>query len=222
MKEKLTPHGKTGRNSRLSIPTALAATACLGLAVYGGYLRAADHQEAPGTKEDLNADLADVYAWHDEDKLVLGLTFNGLKDPVEGQVGTYDPNALYTIHIDNNADNYADFNIHVRFGQNAEGLWGVQVQNLPGSDEDIIGPVEEIIYVANGRYVYAGLREEPFFFDLEGFKTTVSTGTLSFSNTRDFFAGKNCTAIVVEADLAAALDGATSLQVWATTGRLPS
>jgi hypothetical protein len=83
------------------------------------------------------------------------------------------------------------------------------------------GPVDTVIDAGNGLRVFAGPREDPFFFDLDGFQATLMSGTLMFDNTNDTFAGTNVTAIIVEMDAAAAADGATDIQVWATSGRLP-
>ena len=69
------------------------------------------------------------------------------------------------------------------------------------------------------RSVYAGSREDPFFFDLDGFLATKMTETVSFDSANDSFAGLNVTAIVIEMDSAAAAGGGTTLQAWVTTGR---
>jgi hypothetical protein len=201
---------------RLAAGTLMALVACL---VLGAVASAADHKEAPGTLADPGADLADVYAWHDlaGNRLVAAMTFAGLADSAVGP--TYDANLLYTLHIDNTGDNLPDINVYCRFGQNDLGEWGVQVENLPGAAGTIVGPVDTVIDGGNSTKVFAGPREDPFFFDLDGFRQTLQTGTLSFVSTRDRFAGLNVTAIVLEMNLSTALDGATSLKVWATTGR---
>ena len=62
---------------------------------------------------------------------------------------------------------------------------------------------------------------DPFFFDLQGFTDTLGTGTLSFDDMRDGFAGQNVTAVVIEVPVAAAIDGNSSLSLWATSARLP-
>ena len=86
---------------------------------------AADHAEAPGTQADPAADIADLYAWHsDSGTVTFVLTFAGLT-PAGGDA-TYDPDAIYQIHIDNNADNMPDHTISFRFGQSDDGAWGVQ------------------------------------------------------------------------------------------------
>ena len=173
----------------------------------------------PGTQADPAADIADLYAWHDGDKLIAALTYAGLQAPTAGQTATYDDDIVYVIHIDNDGDNLADIRVQTRFGQNDQGQWGVQVRNLPGIAGRVSGPVETVIDAGNDLSVFAGLREDPFFFDLEGFNDTLASGTLMFDNTRDSVAGLNVSAIVLEMDLDAATNGTGTANMWATTGR---
>lgn len=190
---------------------------------------AADHNDPPGrttgASADKAADIGDLYAWHTTDgKTVLVMTYGGPVDPVAGQTAEYDADVLYGFHIDTDGDQAADHDIWVRFGQSPSGNWGMQVTGIPGGDPgQQAGPVElqnSISGVTDGFY-WAGLREDPFFFDLTGFMDTVSTGTLSFVNDRDTFAGKNISAIVIELeteDLEAGTDN--TFDVWATTARI--
>ena len=198
----------------------------VGLALVGGLLAAsgvfaADHVEAPGTQADDAADITDFYAWHTEDdKLVLVVDFAGLKEAGSG--GTYDGGVLYSFHIDVDADQVADTEIHARFGNNGEGLFGIQVLGLPGADADPFeGEVEMVHDAGGGAMVFAGPRDDPFFFDLDGYLATIDTEALAFDPDNDTFAGTNVTSIVLEMDLTAAVGDATQFQVWATTGRLP-
>ncbi len=181
---------------------------------------AADHMEAPGALADPAADIADLYTWGTGNgTIVAALTFDGLAAP--GEAASWDSDVLYGIHIDSDGDNLADQDIWVRFGQNGAGEWGMQVVGLPGASGDVVGPVETNLEVpeATDLKVFAGRRDDPFFFDLAGYSDTLMTGTLSFTAT-DAFAGFNATAIVVEMDASAALAGGTTGQLWATTSRL--
>ena len=179
---------------------------------------AADHAEAPGTQADPAADIDDLYAWHTSaGKIVAVMTFAGPADAGLGAV--YDADVLYGIHIDSDGDNESDTDVWVRFGEASDGSWGVQVSGLPGGDDVVEGPVEENLDAGGGLKVFAGLREDPFFFDFTGFLDTVTTGTVAFDSTRDAFAGKNVTAIVVEMDTATVTGSEHNIQLWATTGR---
>jgi len=188
----------------------------VGLLFLAGPAMAADHAEAPGTQADPHADIGDFYAWHtDGGRFVSIITFATLGNTTTGP--NLDPDVLYGIHIDRDLDNVADADIWVRFGQNADGDWGLLVQGAPGASGDIVGPVGELVE-QDGIKVWVGHSDDPFFFDLAGFQDTLSTGTISFT-TADALAGLNATSLVIELDTAAATDGASFVQVWSTTGR---
>lgn len=212
--------GEERRWTRAASGVAVLAAAGLWLAT--GAVDAADHTDPPGgvTAGDA-ADIGDLYAWHTDASLVVVLTFAGPVAPAEGQRGAWDPSVLYGIHLDNTGDNAPNASIWLRYGQNALGDWGVQVINLPGTAGPVVGPVEQTLEPAAGARVWTGLRDDPFFFDSQGFQDTVATGTLAFDPGRDFFAGMNITVAVLEMPLAAALGAGDSVQLWATTARQP-
>lgn len=179
---------------------------------------ASDHDEADTAAfADDAADIGDTYAFHDGDRLTLIMTFDGYK--LRQDEPNYDGNLLYGFHVDTNGDNEPDHQIWARLGQNAEGEWGVKVDGIPGVAQSIIGAVDEVLVDEDsGAQVFLGLRDDPFFFDLQGFKDTLMTGTIAFDNTRDFVAVKNTLIFAVEFDHAAA--GSTTFGIWSTTGRL--
>ena len=212
----------------LKIRRFLGAAACLAIVAiaafgFAGQLIASDHYEAPAVQADPSMDVTDLYLFEGAaGKTVAVIDFAGLGFSLTQPttVGTYNANALYTLHIDNTGDNEEDIAVLVRFGQNGAGEWGVQVENLPGSAVIVQGPVENIIDDGDGNKVYAGRRDDPFFFDAQGYLDTLATGTLSITNDRDFLEGLNCTSIVLEFDTASALDGGSELACWATSARL--
>ena len=219
------------RRGKAIIGIAVLGALGLGLGIWATsrHADAADHNDPPsrvtGASADRAADIADVFAWHTaEGKTVLALTFAGPNEPVAGQAGTFDRDVLYTIHIDTDDDREPDHDIRARFGVSESGNWGIQLEGVPGADGTQAGPVEHANRIAGSEgFFWAGLREDPFFFDLEGFQNTASTGTLGFVSTRDFFAGKNLSAIVIEletADINAGSDNTFS--VWATSARIGS
>ena len=110
------------------------------LAGTGGEVIAADHVDAPAISADPAADITDFYAWAEGDSLYTVLAFAGLAE--SGEPGVYDPDVVYGIHVDNDGDGASDRDLWIRFGQNAEGGWGMQVIGLAGADT-VIGPVEE-------------------------------------------------------------------------------
>ncbi|MCI0652527.1 MAG: DUF4331 domain-containing protein [Planctomycetes bacterium] len=198
---------------------AVAGAAALLLFLTDGY--AADHRESPATNADAAADLADVYCWHESGKLYAVLTVAGLITQHLDTAPVFDTKIAYTVNIDNTGDSVPDVIVDVRFGKNIFGQMGVRVVGLPGATGTVSGPVEQVIASGPTR-VFAGVRDDPFFFDLAGFRTTLATGTLSFDNTRNGFAGFQVVAIALEMDLLAAQggDAGAILRVWGETGRL--
>ncbi len=179
--------------------------------------RAADHEESPLTAEDPAADLGDFYAWATPSQtVVLVATYAGYAVPNAEAV--YDADVLYTFHISNDGDAVSEHDIEVRFGQNGLGDWGVKASNVPGAAEPLMGGVEETVS-SDGAMLYAGLRDDPFFFDLEGFQMTLDTGDLSFDASRDFAVLQNTNAIVLEIPIAAIGGDSTSLRLWTSTAR---
>lgn len=74
------------------------------------------------------------------------------------------------------------------------------------------------------RRAATGLGKDRFFFDLQSFQDSVRNqglpdmnGDLYFDSARDFFAGKNITALVVEVPVSGVKGGNDVLDIWATT-----
>lgn len=164
---------------------------------------AADHLDPPSRTDirfdptiDLPADIADIYTWTDSSNLNMVYTFAG---PSAGTLaGFYDPNVRYRIHVSNGGRTDDDeYLIVAQFGT-GQGGNGIKVDGLPGVTGSFIGPVERILTAPNGVKVYAGLRSDPFFFDVLGFRETNSTGNLALRNDRDFFRNGNDTLIAVQ------------------------
>ncbi|MCB9594878.1 MAG: DUF4331 family protein [Sandaracinaceae bacterium] len=187
--------------------------------------KAADHNDPPGrvmgASADRAADIGDLYVFTRGENTVFVMTLAGPAVPVAGQTGTYDRDVLAQIWYDEDGfgTGVAPKSIDIRFAQNTSGNWGMQVTGFPGTAGAVSGPVERQNMVTGGGRYWAGLRDDPFFFDGTGFGTTLMTGELSFDATRDSFAGQNITAIVVEVPNTA-ID--STFDAWATTSRIGS
>jgi len=211
---------------------ALAAVAALTMPQQSIF--AADHLDPPQRTDpsvtdtpDRAADIADIYAWRNEanDSVVLVMTFAGPQGPEAA--GTYDRDVIYTLNISNiEPRDLPEYSIRVKFGQAVsngnpvDGEYGVQVTGLPGSGialTTIEGSVETPL-TADGITVQAGVFDDPFFFDLQGFRDTLSMGDLAFTQT-DFFAGMNDTAVVIEIP-ADRFNGPGPLDIWGVTSRI--
>ena len=226
----------------------LALVAAAGLATAGGLAlrssrsHAADHLDPPartdpasvmtGTTADRNADIADVYAWHQgtspNQTLVLALSYAGPNAPAAGQAVPCDRDVLYSIHIDNSGDTLPDQTITARFATDSTNRnCFVRFEGLPGVTGARIQPVELTRTYGMAR-AFVGLRDDAFFFDLQGFRETLAmAGTapagmgVRMTSDRDFFAGRNTPVIVVEVPVSAVVaTGRTALKVWATTSRI--
>lgn len=194
---------------------------------------AADHAEAPTATADPSADIADVFFFREAGRLVGAITIGGTPAPnarVDGPAGRYDPDVLLSFFIDTNDDAKPEHEILIRFGRNAAGAPGVQFENLPGAGAAAFsGPVERVFTSPSGLRAFAGLTDDPFFFDAQGFTATNATfspdkprgGTLLIDSRRDSFGFRNLTSIVFEIDIASvqARPG-IPLRAWGTSGRL--
>ena len=218
---------------RSLIKTALAGGVAVA-AVFAGFTfaefpgQAADHLDPPQRTDpsvddtpDRAADLADVYAFYGDGTVKLILTFAG---PVPTtQAATFDPDVRYYINVSNEMPRTrTNFPILIQFGEDLTQpgeQYGVRVSNVPGVTGDITGPVETDL-MQDGVTVRAGLFDDPFFFDLQGFRETRDTGTLSFDSDRDFFAGQNITAVVIEIPQDRIANGDNLVDVWAESLRL--
>jgi hypothetical protein len=205
-----------------------AAIALVGIIGAAGVLSlrtlgAADHLDPPlrtdpnaDTNPDKAADIADIYLFQTTNNLVMAVTFGGPQATT--LPASYDPDLVYTLQVSNDGDPLTtEFPIQIRFGLDANGNAGVRVTGLPGA-VTIEGPVETDLS-ANGITVRAGLFDDPFFFDSQGFRETRSSGDLAFNNQRDFFGSQNITAVVVEIPLDQVRDGNKLIDLWSEAFR---
>lgn len=191
-------------------------------------LPAADHLDPPArtnpsndSTPDFPADIADLYVTHDADKVTLIVTFGG--PAATSLPARYDPEVLFTVAISNQAPRTtADIPITFQFAQEegtVDGPWGVRVRGLPGVNGDIVGSVERTLE-QDGVKVFAGLVDDPFFFDSQGLRESRETGTLRFRNDRDFFGSQNITAMVIEIPRDRLENGTNLLDIWTFSDRL--
>jgi hypothetical protein len=227
--------------------TRRALAAACALAVSAAVM-SADHAESPGTDADPAADLADVFIFpspESSSKTVAAITFGGRAAPRSRIDGSFycDPKVLYTLHIDRadaagNFDNVPDVEVLARFGKDQDGNCALQLENVPGAGGTYSGKIEGVFTSSGGMKGFAGLRNDPFFFDAEGYAALVASfagpgqsgdvvGAFRLGGgaaRRDSFAFRNVSAIVFEMSndaLAPAVNGVRpKVRVWSTTGRL--
>ncbi len=211
----------------------LATTAALGVT---RWIKASDHKDSALLAADPAADIADVYTFRspvNPDNVVLAMTVSGFIPPPEASTTFFDPNVLYQWKIDNNGDAVEDLVIQAFVtgtgGNQVMHFRGPAAPSVTGATSRVIdGPETATVRVSNGETpitasrhgmtVFAGVRDDPFFFDLVQFKHIIAGEATSFRNPGiDTFAGTNVLAIVVE--LPSAQLGGTKLGVWGTTSR---
>jgi hypothetical protein len=225
-----------------AIFAALAITALLAAALaaaVGGGTRsstAADHVDAPGLTPpggNLQLDITDVYAFRARNgRTVLAMNVNGLTAPGKRPVfASGAPTvartmaATYWLRVDNDADGAADVNLGVSFSKpNAQ---GVQTMTVTRNGARLLtgrtSPGKNAVVNRSAMVrAYAGLRDDPFFFDLDGFINILSKEAgksfLGCTNARtDFFAGKNVSAIVLELPASMLRGDSSQIGVWGAT-----
>ncbi len=230
-------HGWIGK-LRTAVGTALPTALLLGAAGFGSYalVRAADHTDSPLAAADQAADIADLYSFQSGENLVLALTISNAQAAPEIQLGRsiLDPEVLYQINIDNDGDAVEDLVIqgfvtgnptnqvmHLR-GPAAPAVTGTsgKIVNGPATNVRVSTGVNPIIKNAGDMTVFAGVRDDPFFFDLGQFNAIISGQAQAFNDPgTDSFAGLNVYAIVIELPISMLGDPST-MSVWASTYRL--
>ena len=205
------------------------------LAVTSGiYLIAADHNDAPAVMG-TGSDITDLYVFQspsNSDNLVFVVSVQGLIAPSATASATFDQEVMIEINIDNSAtkDNIEDLVIQATFGGGKVTTYGpvtpiqtgktstlvksgsaIQANVTPYGSNPVIGEV-------GGIKVFAGPRDDPFFFDLDQFKSILAGTASSFNNPGvDHFAGTNVMSVVIEVPKSKL--GTGPINVWANSNR---
>lgn len=198
--------------------------------------QAADHIDAPLVRDRPKLDITDVYAFRspvDPARLVLALNlFTPVGAPDSERLFASSDEGEYAILIDTDGDTAADHSIRVTFSDGAGAAQTFTARGIPGSDS-----LEGTVSTANAGQkasnnsasVFAGLRDDPFFFDFEAFNAFLAAPCVPAAGLRcpgtgspaNFFNGLNVAAIVVEFPITALsnVESAESgtLNIWAET-----
>lgn len=218
----------------------LAVTiATIGAAGIARWAAGADHRDSMALTADPAADIADVYTFRsptNPSNLVLVMTVSGLIPPSEAAIASFDRDVLYQFRIDNTGDAVEDLVIQafptgsgdnqvMRFrGPDAPVSTGTQntvVRSAETAQVRISRGSTPITVSNDGITVFAGVRDDPFFFDLTQFQAILAGQASGFRNPGvDTFAGTNVLAIVIEVPIS--MLGGPNLNVWGTTSRAVS
>ena len=225
-------------------PLAPRARLALGLGVFtlaagvaARWATAADHRDSGMLSANPARDIADIYSFRSPSNpanLVLVMTVSGLIPPAEASTTFFDPDVLYQWKIDTDGNAVEDLVVQAF----ATGTGPDQVMHFRGPvPPDVAGSTsrvpdgDELVQVAvssgdtpvtataGGVTVFAGVRDDPFFFDLAQFNQIVAGNASGFNDPGiDTFAGTNVLALAVEVPIAQ-LGNSTALGVWGTTSQ---
>jgi len=226
----------------------LLAAAALTLALGGAPLlvTGADHLDAPALGGLTNGsgdfaphsdhgdrDINDVYVFQGSNasRTVLAMTTNpAVNVPSVQPMPNFGTNVRYIINVDRNGNALVDLAYVWRFGAaDGDGAQSYTVTRYTGLNATSLRKGVEVGWGSTGgtgigsatgsAKVFAGVRSDPFFFDLTGFIGTVfGVGSDNLSvldgNASDFFVGLNTNAVVIEVSDDAL---ASNIGVWGST-----
>lgn len=239
--------------SRFSKAAVLFAIAAASVPLFLlGRARGSDHADTPEIARMPGADLTDVFIFPsptNPNNVVLAMCVNPLIPSGQGPATTFDPNVLYQFKIDNagNGDIAERLVIQAKFsgtgpnqtvsisGPIKPDRVGVVTTQMP--PDPITGTINQTFTTSNGLKVFAGAREDPFFFDLDQFfkilpdRATPLTGVVDPTpnkpkanswrppgQAKDALKGFNVMAIVVELPKTMLTTGGDGkIRVWCTT-----
>lgn len=200
--------------------------------VTGGILYAADHIDTPAVTNQ-TTDITDVYVFRAQDpnNLVFVANSQGLTSPANSATLKFDENTVLEFNIDKTGDNVEDLVIQCKYdaASNKMKVYGPVMPSATGTKSKLEGSVTAEVAVTaygaaaatgtgtSGIKVFAGPRDDPFFFDLNKYKAILAGTATGFANPgTDTFAGTNVLSIVVE--VPKSLIGASaSINVWLET-----
>mgnify|MGYP003407884632 CR=1 len=199
--------------------------------ITGGIMYAADHIDTPAVTGQ-SSDITDLYVFRGQDvnNLVFVANTQGLLAPGATAAAKFDENTVIEFNIDNNADNIEDLVIQCKYdvASNSMQVYGPVAPSEKGTRSKLEGSVKAsavvtaygaapIIGTGGGIKVFAGPRDDPFFFDLNRYKAILAGTAPGFNNPgTDSFAGTNVLSIVVEVPKTL-LGTAASINVWVET-----
>ena len=226
-----------------SILFALAAAIPIGVGLVGS-VYAADHGDSPRAAADPAADIADLYAWMDPtdgEKVNLIMTLAGS--------GAFSDAVDYVFHVNSDDDGplgpnpQMETTIACSFDEDGMVSCEAGGSSVAGDASDEQGIMSNDGFLR----VFAGLRDDPFFFNSSGFSATVNavidaaTGdppltfdddgcpllddataaqlrsVISTAPNGDGFGGSNVLALVVQVDRSLVNGNGDILGVWAST-----
>jgi hypothetical protein len=154
--------------TRTRVAAVGAAIAVLTVGVAPLISGAADHLETPLAKANHSLDITDIYAFDgaNSKKTVLVMNVNPLAGVVSGTA--FSTSGEHRFNIDTNGDSVADDVYAVTFG--APGHGGKQPLTLWKNGARVLDGKTGNANNGGGAKLYAGIKDDPFFFDLASFR----------------------------------------------------
>ena len=197
----------------------------------GGIIYAADHIDTPAVTGQAS-DITDLYVFKGANpaNLVFVANTQGLLTPGTTAAAKFDENTILEFNIDNNGDNIEDLVIQCKYdaASNKMQVYGPIAPSEKGTRSKLEGTVTAettvtpyggtlVTGTGGGIQVFAGPRDDPFFFDLDQFKKILAGTASNFNNPgTDHFAGTNVLSVVVEVPKTM-LGTSASINVWLET-----
>ena len=172
----------------------------------------ADHGDSPAPRGEPTADINDLYAWMNGDATRLNLVMTVVPDAADGSV--FSDAIVYDFHINSRMNSFVESTgveeniVRCRFYNPNSGLECWVIDNSDAVALYVEGdPTDPTMPLADGASrinVFAGLRNDPFYFELNGFAAVTQT-------VRDVVMGG--TLMVDAANCPSNLDAATAMSL---------
>ena len=211
----------------------LIAALAFSAVITGSIIYAADHIDAPAVTNQAS-DITDMYVFRAQDpnNLVFVANTQGLLSPSATGAAKFDENTIIQFNIDTNNDNVEDLVIQCKYdvASNSMLVYGPIAPSQTGLRSKLEGSITAQTVVtpyaavtpligtgSTGIKVFAGPRDDPFFFDLTQYKAIIAGTATGFNNPgHDSFAGTNVLSTVVEIPKSL-LGTSSTINVWLTT-----
>jgi len=180
----------TNKRQTRTIATAVGVAVLGGMAIFAPEARSADHRDSDVTMGEPTADINDVYTFMDGKNLVMAMTvfpFATAAGVDGGAAPAFSNTVQYVFHTASGAFSLAKDPVDVICtfkSPTSVQCWVGTADYVTGDPSNAAKPLKS----ASGKVqVFAGLRGDPFHFNLQGFKDTEATvesvaGTLTFNS----------------------------------------
>jgi hypothetical protein len=240
---------------RLATAIGLIVTAGTVAALGAGpaFVAGSDHLDAPTAKHDAKIDITDLYAFKSGAGTTLIMNVNPLTTPADSKTAKFSTTALYQFKVDTNGDAVADVAYRIKFGNTRHLSDGAVVQTytikrarhadarsdawtgttIAVGNTTAYGRTRHVYPTLGGGLSFAGVRDDPFYFDLPGFvqfKSELLKGTTALGapgggagtllggfTGNDTFAGTNVSAIAIWVPNALLGGTGRNIGIWSTT-----